>query len=108
MYKRVDLHDKPTPKFDMYMGRGNKWMGLLHSFWANPFVLKKEEERGSSLGRYEEYVRSKPEMIQRLPELFDNDLTFACWCTTEQKCHIDILYKLYLEFYPQDGKSAVV
>lgn len=99
MYRRVDLHDKPTPKYDLYMGRANKWRSLEQSFWANPFAMKSEADRAGVLDSYKKYVLNRPDMIEKLPELFEKDLVLACWCKYWQTCHIDVLYELYKEHY---------
>lgn len=94
MTKVVNIKDKPTPHYDVYIGRANKWFGLEASKWANPYVLKKEEARGSTLERYEAYVRSRPDLMAALPELEGKVL--GCYCKPKP-CHGDILIKLLNE-----------
>lgn len=100
MYKnRVDLHDKPEPYYDYYMGRYNKYRELPQSQWANPYRMKNESDRQRVLNAYEDHIRNRPDLIKRLPELFDGEPILACWCPLIKECHIDRLYKLYKEFY---------
>jgi len=94
--------DKGVP-YDEYIGRANGWLGLAASKWANPYVLKKEAERGSTLEAYRAYVESRPDLIDALWEL--TGLTLACYCCTYsggslegKKCHGIVLIELYNKY----------
>lgn len=83
---------------DVYIGR--RWtMGgwnLPGSIWANPFAVK-QYGRERALMEYENYIRTNPELIRRLPELRGKVL--GCFCKPEA-CHGDILVKLLNQYYP--------
>lgn len=81
-----------TP-FDIYVGRQcyrGGWM-LNNSVWRNPFTVAKYG-REQCLEKYEEYIRSSPELMDRLPELAGKRL--GCFCDLKHPCHIDILIKI--------------
>jgi hypothetical protein len=88
----INLTDKPRPAFDLYIGR-RQWCGkelFEASPWANPFSVKKWRREGA-IKRYEQKLRTKPELLARLPELEGKIL--ACWCKPEA-CHGDVLLRL--------------
>ena len=81
------VHCKREP-YDVYIGRPSKW--------GNPIpVPGKGYDRVADpeniLGRYEEYIRSRPELMASLHELHGKVL--GCWCAP-QRCHGDVLVKL--------------
>jgi hypothetical protein len=87
----VDFSDwlKASPDH-IYIGRDmTKYIsGAVGSKWGNPF-------RGNDWAlKYEEHVRSKPELWDSLHEL--NGKVLGCWCAPEE-CHGDILCKLVNE-----------
>lgn len=92
--KLVNLKKSPV-YYDDYIGRQNKWLNLKESKWHNPFILKRESERAEILVKYEQYLRSRPDLIACLHEL--KGKTLACYCYPK-KCHGDVLIKLYNEF----------
>lgn len=79
----------------MYIGRNMSFYvpGATASKWKNPYNLKKYSLE-ESLELYEEHIRSTPDLINAIPEL--KGKTLGCWCKPN-KCHGDILVKLYLE-----------
>lgn len=79
-------------KYDEYIGRENIHYGLPASKWANPFVIGKDGTRDEVLAMYEEYIELVPELLAALHEL--EGKTLGCWCHP-QKCHGDVLVKLY-------------
>jgi hypothetical protein len=85
---------KNNPK-NVYIGRNLSYYvyGTFHSKWHNPYSIKKYGLE-NCLKLYEDYLRSSPELLASLPELKGKRL--GCWCTPE-KCHGDILIKLYYE-----------
>jgi hypothetical protein len=91
----INLTDKPRPAFDVYIGR-RQWCGkevFEASPWANPFSVKRYG-RTEAIKRYEQKLRSKPELLARLPELEGKIL--ACWCKPKA-CHGDVLLQLIEE-----------
>ena len=95
MIYRVNLRDKPTPYYTLYIGRANKWRGLAQSKWANPFVMKNEGMRDWVIEKYVEHILSKEDLLRSLPEL-DNQI-LGCWCPPDKTCHGDILISLFNE-----------
>jgi hypothetical protein len=61
------------------------------SVWANPFKIDKDGNRDQVIQKYKEYILSKPELLQKLPQL--KGKTLGCWCSPE-KCHGDVLKEL--------------
>lgn len=76
-----------------YIGR--QWnLGGYHlkkSKWFNPYTVKKYG-LDECLKLYEEYLKSKPELLKQLPEL--SGKTIACFCETGNKCHGDVLIRV--------------
>jgi hypothetical protein len=70
-------------KFDVYVGRPSKW--------GNPFILGKDGTRDEVVKKYEEWIKTQPELIKALPELKGKIL--GCWCAPN-KCHADVLLRL--------------
>lgn len=91
----VNIKDKPTPAYDLYIGRANKWLGLEGSKWGNPFPMKKESEREDVLMRYEEHIRNSKRLWRSLPELRSKIL--GCYCFP-RSCHGMVLIKLLDEY----------
>ncbi len=73
----VDHRHEP---YDVYIGRP--------SIWGNPFTAGRGTSRTEAIKKYEEYLRSKPELMARVHEL--KGLTLGCWCSP-LPCHGDIL-----------------
>lgn len=68
---------------DIFIGRPSKW--------GNPFIIGIDGTRAEVIERYEEYVRSRPELMKALPELEGKIL--GCYCHPKF-CHGDVLIKL--------------
>lgn len=85
---------KHRAAYDVYIGRANPRYGLPESIWHNPFRVGPEGSREEILQKYEHYVRSRPDLMSRLPELEGKRL--ACWCAPKA-CHGDVLLKLLEE-----------
>ena len=85
-------------KFDVYIGRPSKW--------GNPYPAPKGYDRVADperiLERYEEHVRSRPDLMAALPELRGKVL--GCWCAP-QRCHGDVLVRMAEE--PRDGSAEM-
>ncbi|HEX3034612.1 MAG TPA: DUF4326 domain-containing protein [Thermodesulfobacteriota bacterium] len=64
--------------YDIYIGRANSRYKLKRFMWHNPFRIGKDGTREEVLEKYGEYILSKPELLNRLPELEGKRL--GCWC----------------------------
>lgn len=83
----------------IYIGRNMSFYvpGANKSKWSNPFKLNKEKSNiDEVLELYEQHIRNTPELWNSLNELKNKRL--GCWCKPD-KCHGDILIKLYREKY---------
>ena len=85
------IHVRDMRAGDVYIGRRNNRRNLPESIWHNPFVIGKDGAREEVLAKFEVYLRARPELRARLPELKGKRL--ACWCKP-QACHGDILKRL--------------
>ncbi len=74
-------------RYDLYIGRPSKW--------GNPYVIGKDGSREEVIAKYEDYVRSRPDLITDLHEL--KCKTLGCWCKPDS-CHGDVLVRLVKEF----------
>lgn len=102
MKKTIVINIRDTPDFnpfknpqDLYIGRANKIYGYPHSDWASPFFIGEDGSRAQVINQYEEYIRSIPGLMARIPELEGKRL--GCWCKP-LLCHGDILVKLLKEY----------
>ena len=76
-------HDK-IPKDAIYIGRPSKW--------GNPFQIGKDGSRAEVIGKYKNYIKNLPDLIQLARnELKGKDL--ICFCTP-LACHGDVLLKI--------------
>lgn len=80
---------------DIYIGRACTRGGwhLEKSKWHNPFSAKNYSLE-DSLSKYENHIRSSPELYSCLEEL--DGKVLGCWCKPKS-CHGDILIKLLNE-----------
>lgn len=84
------VHCKKEP-FDVYIGRPSKW-GNPYSHKADTkaqFVVK---DRAEAILKYEEYVRSQPEMVKDIKRELKGRI-LGCWCAP-QACHGHVLEKI--------------
>lgn len=81
-------------KDHVYIGRDmtKHVKGAIGSKWGNPFRGDKHGDNWPF--KYEEYVRSRPELMASLGELRGKVL--GCWCAPEP-CHGDVLIKMLNE-----------
>jgi len=70
----------------VYIGRPSKW--------GNPFRSGEDGTREQVIAKYEEWLRSNPDLLAQLDEL--KGKTLACWCKPKA-CHGDIIVKLLQE-----------
>jgi uncharacterized protein DUF4326 len=93
----INLKDKPRSTDGyVYIGR-RQWCGK-GLFEASPFTnyfSVKRYGREKAIRLYEEKLRSRPDLMARLPEL-KGKTALACWCAPE-KCHGHVLIKLLEE-----------
>lgn len=83
---------KVIPEGATYIGRAMPHFGLKASKFANPFKLKDDEPRGSTIQRYKEWlweqIRQGKITLEDLLELEGQNL--VCFCAP-QACHGDVL-----------------
>lgn len=87
------VHCKRSP-YDIYIGRPSRW--------GNPFPLTNEEDRARCVQRYEDWIRTQPNLMAALPELKGKVL--GCWCYP-RLCHGNVLIKL-LDELSQNEEAA--
>jgi len=68
---------------DVYIGRPSKW--------GNPFSIGKDGTRLQVIIKYEEWIKTQPELLNSVKEL--KGKTLGCWCTP-LACHGDILARI--------------
>lgn len=61
------------------------------SVWGNPFVIGVDGDRKEVINKFEEWIVTREDLMQRLHELEGKIL--GCWCRPLD-CHGDILIKL--------------
>lgn len=87
MTKIINLRGREVlPDNCIYIGRDNprfQSVGL-----GNPFVLKKNSQRGSSLAQYEKWLKTQDNILAIRSQLLEFD--FGCWCYPKP-CHGEIL-----------------
>jgi len=69
--------------YEVYIGRGTKW--------GNPFRIGKDGTRKEVVIKYEEWIMTKPNLLEDLVELEGKIL--GCHCKPKA-CHGDVLEKL--------------
>ncbi len=69
--------------YDVYIGRSSKW--------GNPFEIGKDGTRREVIEKYEEWVKTQPELMASLSELRGKVL--GCWCAPKP-CHGDVLLRM--------------
>ena len=72
--------------FDVYIGRP--------SIWGNPFEIGKDGTREEVIIKYREWIKTQPQLLEKLPELKNKIL--GCWCAPHS-CHGDVLIELVKE-----------
>jgi hypothetical protein len=84
------LNIRTGARYDVYIGRG--------SVWGNPYSHKKGTQalyvvntRQEAIERYEEWIRTQPDLLAQVHLL--KGLRLGCWCRP-LSCHGDILLKL--------------
>ena len=75
--------NKRTEDFDVYIGRGSKW--------GNPFKIGPDGNRADVIEKYRQWIKTKPNLLECLPELDCKRL--GCFCKP-RTCHGDVLAEL--------------
>lgn len=83
------VHCKKAP-YEVYIGRPGPWGNQFSHREGTPEDLKKKD-RAAAISAYEEWLRSRPDLLARLPEL--RGKTLGCWCKPAP-CHGDVLARL--------------
>lgn len=76
--------------YDVYIGRGSKW-GNPFSHKDGTMARHKVETREEAVQKYEQWIRTQPELMASLHEL--DGKVLGCYCKP-QACHGDVLVKL--------------
>ena len=84
------VHCKKS-KYDIYIGRP--------TVYGNPFIIGKDGNREEVIRKFEEHARNNQSLLHFI-SLLHKDAILGCWCAPE-KCHGDIIIKLWKEFYEQ-------
>jgi hypothetical protein len=72
--------------YDVYCGRPSKW--------GNPFEIGKDGSRIEVIQKFEDYLRSRKDLMDDIMELDGKIL--GCWCKP-QPCHCDVIVKIIEE-----------
>jgi Domain of unknown function (DUF4326) len=79
------------PPDHVYIGRAVPSRGLRRSRWANSFRIDATMSRDEAVAAFEVWLRQRPRLLARLPEL--RGKTLVCWCWPE-RCHGHVLARL--------------
>lgn len=80
---RVDKNNK----HDVFIGRPSKY--------GNPFIIGVDGTKKEVIAKFEEHMRSHPQLQNYLEEL--DGKVIACWCRADESCHGDVYVKLLQE-----------
>lgn len=81
------VHRSKKP-YDVYIGRPSKW-GNPFSHEEGTMAKFKVETRAEAIKRYEEWVRSQPEMMVMIKRELKSKV-LGCWCSP-RLCHGHVL-----------------
>lgn len=70
-------------EYDVYIGRPSKW--------GNPYVIGRDGDRAEVIGKYEEWLKGQPGLMDELADL--HGLVLGCWCSPAP-CHGEVLVRL--------------
>lgn len=84
----INAHKTLIPKNSVFIGRPSKW--------GNPFIIGLHGNRVTVIKKYEDWIRTQPQLMNSLQELKGRIL--ICYCKP-QPCHGDVLVKLIKEIY---------
>lgn len=85
------------PENAVYIGRKNAKFGLEESIFKNPFYLKNNEPRGSTIEKYRQHIWKEvlEEIITKQDILSLDGKDIVCYCKPKA-CHGDVVKALYL------------
>jgi hypothetical protein len=83
-------------KYDVYIGRARRNQDPAECPWGNPFPVE-VHGRDKCIEMYEEWIRTQPQLLARLPELRGKRL--GCFCAPNLRCHGEVLIKLLEELH---------
>lgn len=69
---------------DVYVGRP--------STFGNPFFIGRDGTRSEVIRKYEEWVRSQPDLVRQVKEELRGKI-LGCWCSP-LPCHGDVLARI--------------
>ncbi len=81
--------------YDVYIGRGSPW--------GNRYVIGVHGTRAECIDQYEEWIRTQPALLARLPELKGKVL--GCHCSP-LPCHGHVLVRLIEEMEAEKSHHA--
>lgn len=99
------VHCKKTSEDFVYIGRPSPL--------GNPFKLEKGMKKGSTLEKYEDWLRERisrrdPKVCSELSRLYklakEDSLNLGCWCSPSP-CHGDIIKKILEEAWNNSQKD---
>ncbi|MFF5990246.1 DUF4326 domain-containing protein [Prauserella flavalba] len=74
----------------VYIGHSGNRHSWPQSDFANPFVKEARTDRKAMVRHYREWLKGRPELIQRLRDGELSGRALGCWCAPEP-CHADVL-----------------
>ena len=87
-------------KYDIYIGRYNRDLGLEESIWANLFRFRKESDRHDSMLKHMESLKNNSFLLGKLKDLSGKILGCYCYSSTTglgKECHGHNIIKLFNE-----------
>jgi hypothetical protein len=82
--------------YDVYIGRPGIW-GNPFSHQEGTLARFKVVDRDEAVDRYEAWVMSQPELVQRIKRELKSKI-LGCWCIPN-RCHGEVLAKIANEDY---------
>jgi hypothetical protein len=82
------VHKSKAPRDSIYIGRPSCW-GNQFSHLDDTLAKFKVESRAEAIQKYEEWIRSKPEMIAMIKKELKGRI-LSCWCSP-RLCHGHVL-----------------
>lgn len=102
-------HGKVVQGCDVYIGRECDRGGwdLSRSKWHNPQRVWRSVTPVRAVEAYRKYIRTRPELLAAIPELYGK--TLGCWCksTPSMVCHGDVLVELVIERLLQEHRASL-
>lgn len=104
---------------DIYVGRAQHQGGwhLDSSIWANPYKVNRDGTLGEVCTKYYWYIKSRPDLLAKLPELCGKRL--GCWCDIVERndrslldrmnrpqCHAEVLMRLAYDRFTEENSGT--